>query len=76
VGKSRGARSVLEDKPEGKNHLEDLVVDGMIILKWILRKSGTRAWSDVGQQVQMAAFCEHGNEPSAAIIYGAFRGWL
>jgi len=27
---------VLVDRPEGKNQLEDLGVDDMIILKWIL----------------------------------------
>ena len=27
---------VLVGKPEGKNHLEDLGVDGSVILKWIL----------------------------------------
>jgi len=30
--------------PEGKNHLEDLVVDGRIILKLILKWTG-RSWT-------------------------------
>jgi len=34
-------------KPEGKNHLEDPVVDGRIILRWIFRKWDVRAWSGV-----------------------------
>jgi hypothetical protein len=29
-------------KPEGKNHLIDIGIDGRIILKWILGKSGGR----------------------------------
>jgi hypothetical protein len=35
---SRGVCRVLVEKPEGKNHLEDLGVDGRIILKKILKK--------------------------------------
>jgi hypothetical protein len=34
----RGVYRVLAGKPEGKNHFEDLGVDGRIILRWILRK--------------------------------------
>ena len=34
----RGAYGVLEGKPEGKNHLEDLGVDVRIILKSLFRK--------------------------------------
>ena len=34
----RGAYRVLVEKLEGKNHLEDPGVDGMIILRWICRK--------------------------------------
>jgi hypothetical protein len=29
---------------EGKSHFDGLDVDGMIILKWILRKWGGRVW--------------------------------
>ena len=36
MGERRGAYRVLVAKPEGKNHLEDLGVDGSVILKWIL----------------------------------------
>jgi hypothetical protein len=37
-GKSRGAYRVLVKKPKGKKPLKDLGIDGMIILRWILRK--------------------------------------
>ena len=32
-------------KPEGRNHLRDLDVDGMIILKWIFRKWDVGMWT-------------------------------
>ena len=38
MGEMRGAYGVLVGKDEGKNHLEDLDIDGRIILRWILRK--------------------------------------
>ena len=38
TGESRRVHRVLVGKPEGKNHLEDLGVDGRIILRWIFRK--------------------------------------
>jgi hypothetical protein len=36
---------VLVRKPEGKNHLEDLGVDGKIKLRWIFRKWDVEAWT-------------------------------
>jgi hypothetical protein len=38
MGERRGAYRVLVGKPEGRNHLTDLGLDGRIILKWILEK--------------------------------------
>jgi hypothetical protein len=35
MGDRRGAYTVFVGRPEGKNHLKDLGVDGMIILKLI-----------------------------------------
>jgi hypothetical protein len=48
-----------------RDHLEDPGVDGMIILRWILRKwVGGMDWIDLAQDMgQMAGFCKRGNEP-------------
>jgi len=38
MGEKRGVYRVLVGKPKENNHLEDLSVDGRIILRWIFRK--------------------------------------
>jgi hypothetical protein len=38
MGEMRSAYSILVGKPEGRDHLEDIFVDGKIILEWILGK--------------------------------------
>jgi hypothetical protein len=38
MGEMRNAYEILVGKPEGKNHSEDLGVDGKIILDWIFWK--------------------------------------
>jgi hypothetical protein len=43
--KNRNAYKILVAKPEGKNHLEGLGVDGRIILEWSFRKWGLVVWS-------------------------------
>ena len=45
MGDRRGAYRVLVWKPEGNNHLEDLGVDGSIILKKILKIWDGEAWT-------------------------------
>jgi hypothetical protein len=32
---------------KGRDNLEDLAVDGKIILEWILRKNGGRLWTRI-----------------------------
>jgi hypothetical protein len=41
----RNAYSILVRKPEVKDHLEELSVDGKIILEWILGKQGREVWT-------------------------------
>jgi hypothetical protein len=38
MGEMRNAYKILVGKPEGKNHSEDLDVDGRTILEWMLGK--------------------------------------
>jgi len=45
MGNRRGAYRVLVGRHEGKNHLEDPVVDGRIILRWIFRKLDVGVWT-------------------------------
>jgi hypothetical protein len=46
MGEKRNAHSVLGGKPEGKkDHLEDISVDGKLILQRILKEPVVRAWN-------------------------------
>jgi len=54
----------------GSDHLEDLGVDGRIILKWIFKNlDGGLDWIDLAQ---VAGSCECGNESLGSIKFEAF----
>jgi hypothetical protein len=58
---------------KGRDHLEELSVDGKIILEWILdrvRGCGLEVFG-LGQAA-VAGCSEHGNEPSGSIKGGEF----
>jgi hypothetical protein len=55
-----------------RDHLEDLGVDGKIILKWIFKKWDGEAWTGLiwPRIGQVAGACECGIEPSGSIKSG------
>jgi hypothetical protein len=44
MGDTRNAYKILVGKPEGKNHLEYLCIEGRIILELILGLQGGKVW--------------------------------
>ena len=48
MGEEGGVYRVLVGKSEGKNHWEDLGVDGWIILGWISRRWDVGIWTGLG----------------------------
>jgi hypothetical protein len=45
VREMRNAYKILDGKPERNRQLEDIGVDGKIILEWILGKWGRKMWT-------------------------------
>jgi hypothetical protein len=45
MGEIRNAYRLFGTKSEGKNQVEELYVDGRIILDWILEKYGGKVWA-------------------------------
>lgn len=57
--------------------MEDLDLDGKLILKWILKLSGRRRLYLYGsRQRQVSSLCEHGNEHLDSISCGKFLVFL
>jgi hypothetical protein len=70
----RNEYNILIGKPEGKDHSEDLGVDGRIILDWMLGKQGGTCEIDASVLGwgPVVGCCEHDNEPSGSIKEGEF----
>jgi hypothetical protein len=58
----------------GTDHLEDIGIDGVIILEWILRNYGGRVWTGFIwlRTGTGGASCEHGNEASGSTKSSGF----
>ena len=71
-----GERSVqvLVVKPEGKSYLEDLSINGRIILKWVLKKwDEDHGLNQCGSgERQLVGSCEFGNKSSRYIKWKEF----
>ena len=74
LGDKRGAYRVLVGHLREVDHLEDLGVDGRIILSWIFKKWDVRtcigsSWRRTGTG---GGCCKCGNEPLGFTPYGEF----
>ena len=74
TGDMRGAYRVFVWRHEGRNHLEDLGVDGKITLKLICRKWGGESWTGLllPRLGAGGGACEHSYESSGSIKCGNF----
>jgi len=61
-----------------RDHLEELGVDGRIILKWIFRTWDGGTWTALiwPRTGQVAGSCKHSNEPSGSIKFREFLDYL
>ena len=57
--------------------MEDLAVDGRVILKCMLNKIGSSGKESYSSNWRRLAGClEHGSEPSGSVKCGEFLDWL
>jgi len=60
-----------------RDHLEDLGVDGKLMLKWILSRIAGRGLDSAGlTQGEVEGRCERGIETSGSTKCGEFLDWL
>jgi hypothetical protein len=45
MGEMKNAYIILVENVKGRVHLEDLDIDGKILLEWILGKKGRKVWT-------------------------------
>jgi hypothetical protein len=59
---------------KGRDHSEDMGIDGKIILEWILEKCGGKLWLGfIWLRIGTSGIlCEHGNETTGSIKDGEF----
>jgi hypothetical protein len=71
----RGASRVVVGRPNGKNYLEDLGIDGRVLLKWIVQKWDEEAWTGLicRKERTGGGLCECGDGPPGSIKCGRSR---
>jgi hypothetical protein len=45
MGEVRNAHNILVGNMKGRDYVEDLSIDGRIILEWVFRKWGGKVWT-------------------------------
>ena len=74
---NRNACRVLVGRPRSEIDLENLGVDGMMLLKWNLTKMGEGGLESCGsKKVQVVGCCEQADEPSSSVKCREFRAYL
>jgi hypothetical protein len=71
MGDRRGMYQVLVGRPDGKRPLEDLGMDGRVILKWIFKKWDGETWTRLLWLRIGQALVSH-NDLSGSIKCGEF----